>query len=615
LYHEPTIFEVVTTTPPPPLGERDARLALDERRGGGGELRVEVPRVVQPDGRARLGTANQREVHARVRWYDRVRAARVSAVAKRPARHTRLPEERAQRRGARPVAAQTAVLDVVAGVRRAAHVVRVPVEVREPIEEPGDARTRGPRRDGDVHDERVVQVHEERRLFLVRQRVERNRLQRLRRASVLAEGVRRTHALVVHERAVVAEKLVVQTQDALAQVRGHRARVSRRAAEAPPRVERGERLGVRKRRRRRRVVGEPEGNRTRAVFVADDALIQRARAVRAREQAELAHARRDRRDRSRVVVFRVAFVAFVGEGASRSLVARDPTRDVGAGDHAALEFERATPTPERPAVTGKQVAAHPLRGVIQNRVRRVRAEAGTRSRRDALRGVEGAVARRRRRRRRGGGGGECRRRRVLRVGRGALDSPGELAGLDRGDRVVRTAHARAADEHLGNRAHAGDGGCGVANDAVGVGRVDLDERDARLPERRLRAAAVGTRRGLHHRHCGLRLATIAACVADGAWDAMVRRASHALLRVTTISGRRRQPGAGGVANAARVGRGVRRFEDARARHHMPRNDRRGRHPARSVARAWQVGRLTTLQAGDVMMTSCRRCTFFQSDLR
>ena len=71
---------------------------------------------------------------------------------------------------------------------------------------------------------------------------------------------------------------------------------------------------------------------------------------------------------------------------------------------------------------------------------------------------------------------------------------------------------------------------------------------------------------------------------------MVCRAPHALMRVTMISGRRRQPGAGGVANAARGGgRGGRRFEDTRARHYVPQHDRHGRHPARGVARAWRSG--------------------------
>ena len=96
------------------------------------------------------------------------------------------------------------LLDVVAGVGHAAHLVRVPVEVREPVEEPDEPRLRGARRDGDVHDERVVQVHEERRLFRLRQRTQRNRLQSLRRARVLAEveerareeeGVRRLASL------------------------------------------------------------------------------------------------------------------------------------------------------------------------------------------------------------------------------------------------------------------------------------------------------------------------------------------------------------------------------------------------------------------------------------
>ena len=63
--------------------------------------------------------------------------------------------------------------------------------------------------------------------------------------------------------------------------------------------------------------------------------------------------------------------------------------------------------------------------------------------------------------------------------------------------VVRASVARTSDEDLRDGAHAGELSGGVEDDAVGGGRVDLLERDARGGHRGLGAAAVRAGRGGH----------------------------------------------------------------------------------------------------------------------
>ena len=116
-------------------------------------------------------------------------------------------------------------------------------------------------------------------------------------------------------------------------------------------------------------------------------------------------------------------------------------------------------------------------------------------------------------------------------------------------------------------------------------------------------SAVSARRQWGHAEvfttatAGFALATIAACVANGAWDAVVRRRARAM-RVTTISGRRRQPGASRWRTPRALdARCV--ASKTRARGSTCRGTTAAVDIPRVVSRArGEVGRLTTLQAGD-----------------